>query len=126
MGAYLTEQLLAMRADVPLIAGVRGKGLLLGLELSEAKGGPFEAACRERGLIVNKLQDQLIRLAPPLVLTEAEADEALGIMKAAMGAEQSLRQALRPGGDRIETRRPAGPDRQAAESDPARSRHTGA
>ncbi|MBU0610555.1 MAG: acetylornithine transaminase, partial [Armatimonadetes bacterium] len=84
MGAFLTEQLLAMRADVPLVAGVRGKGLLLGLELSEPKGTQLDAACRERGLIVNKLQDQLIRLAPPLVLTQAEAQEALAILKDAM------------------------------------------
>jgi len=84
MGAFLTEQLLAMKAEVPLVAGVRGKGLLLGLELSEPKGAQLEAACRERGLIVNKLQDQLIRLAPPLVLTQAEAEQALGILKDAM------------------------------------------
>jgi len=85
-GAFITEQLLAMKAKVPLVAGVRGKGLLLGLELSEPKGGALEAACRERGLIVNKLQDQLLRLAPPLVLTRDEASEALGILKDAMGA----------------------------------------
>ena len=84
MGAFLAEQLLAMQAEVPLVAGVRGKGLLLGLELSEPKGTQLEAACRERGLIVNKLQDQLLRLAPPLVLTQAEAEEALGILKDAM------------------------------------------
>jgi len=84
MGAFLSEQLLAMKREVPLVAGVRGKGLLLGLELSEAKGTQLEAACRERGLIVNKLQDQLLRLAPPLVLTQAEAEEALAILREAM------------------------------------------
>jgi acetylornithine/N-succinyldiaminopimelate aminotransferase len=84
MGAFLTEQLLAMKAEMPLVAGVRGMGLLLGLELSAPKGTQLEAACRERGLIVNKLQDQLLRLAPPLVLTQAEAEEALGVLREAM------------------------------------------
>ena len=84
MGQRLREGLLAMRAAVPLVAGVRGRGLLLGLELSAPKGGEVEAACRERGLIVNKLSDDLLRLAPPLVLTAAEADEGLGILREAM------------------------------------------
>lgn len=84
MGQLLRNELLSMQADVPLVAGVRGKGLLLGLELSEPKGGELELACRQAGLIVNKLQDQLLRLAPPLVLTEAEAREALAILKSAM------------------------------------------
>jgi predicted acetylornithine/succinylornithine family transaminase len=84
IGALIAEQLLAMKAEVPLVAGVRGKGLLLGLELSAPKAGEVEAACRERGLIVNKLQDALLRLAPPLVLTQDEASEALGILREAM------------------------------------------
>lgn len=84
IGQFIKDELLAMQAEVPLVAGVRGKGLLLGLELSEPKGAELDSACREAGLIVNKLQDQLLRLAPPLVLTEAEAREALAILKTAM------------------------------------------
>ncbi len=84
VGELLKDGLLAMQSEVPLVAGVRGKGLLLGLELSEPKGTELDAACREAGLIVNKLGDNLMRLAPPLVLTEAEAREGLAILKAAM------------------------------------------
>ncbi|MEN6403328.1 MAG: aminotransferase class III-fold pyridoxal phosphate-dependent enzyme, partial [Armatimonadia bacterium] len=84
MGQMVKDGLLAMKSEVPLVAGVRGRGLLLGLELSEAKGTEVEAGCRERGLIVNKLGDQLLRLAPPLILSEAEVQEALGIMREAM------------------------------------------
>lgn len=84
VGGLVKDGLLAMKAEVPLVADVRGKGLLLGLELSEPKAAEVEAECRERGLIVNKLQDKLLRLAPPLVLTEAEAREALAILKSAM------------------------------------------
>ncbi|MEI6500861.1 MAG: aminotransferase class III-fold pyridoxal phosphate-dependent enzyme, partial [Armatimonadota bacterium] len=84
MGQLLTDELLAMQAEVPLVAGVRGKGLLLGLELSEPKGTALDQECRERGLIVNKLADDLLRLAPPLVLTEAEAREGLALLKDAM------------------------------------------
>ncbi|MEN6548317.1 MAG: acetylornithine transaminase [Armatimonadia bacterium] len=83
-GQMVKDGLLAMQSEVPLVAGVRGRGLLLGLELNEAKGTEVEAGCRERGLIVNKLGDQLLRLAPPLILSEAEVQEALGIMREAM------------------------------------------
>jgi predicted acetylornithine/succinylornithine family transaminase len=86
VGQLLKDELLAMKSEVPLVAGVRGKGLLLGLELSEPKGTELDAACREAGLIVNKLGDQLLRLAPPLVLTEAEAREGLAILKSAMAS----------------------------------------
>ncbi len=81
MGQRLRDGLLAMRAEAPLVSGVRGRGLLLGLELSAPKATEVEAGCRERGLIVNKLADDLLRLAPPLVLTADEADEGLGILR---------------------------------------------
>lgn len=84
MGQRVKDGLLAMQAEVSLVAGVRGRGLLLGLELAEAKGAELDAACRGRGLIVNKLGDQLLRLAPPLVLTEGDVEEALGILREAM------------------------------------------
>lgn len=84
MGQRLRDGLLTMRKSVPLVAGVRGRGLLLGLELSAPKGTEVEAVCRERGLIVNKLGDDLLRLAPPLVMTAAEADEGLEILREAL------------------------------------------
>lgn len=84
MGQRLKDGLLAMRAEVPLVQGVRGRGLLLGLELSAPKGTEVELGCRDRGLIVNKLGDALLRLAPPLVISEAEVDEGLGLLKAAL------------------------------------------
>ena len=86
LGKLLKDELLALSAEIPLIAGVRGRGLLLGLELSEPRGGAVEAACREAGLIINKLSDQLLRLAPPLILTEAEAHEALGVLSTVLRA----------------------------------------
>jgi predicted acetylornithine/succinylornithine family transaminase len=91
MGERLADGLLAMRDEVGLVAGVRGRGLLLGLELSDNKAAEVEAGCRERGLIVNKLGEALLRIAPPLVLSAAEADEGLGILKEAMlGASSAV------------------------------------
>jgi predicted acetylornithine/succinylornithine family transaminase len=83
-GELLRDLLLGLRAEVPLLAGVRGRGLLLGVELSEGVAGAVEEECREQGLIINKLGDDLLRLAPPLVVTEADCREAVRRLKAAL------------------------------------------
>lgn len=58
----------------PLIAGVRGRGLLLALQLTEPVASKLAAAALEAGFIVNDVQPDAIRLAPPLILTETDAD----------------------------------------------------
>jgi 4-aminobutyrate aminotransferase len=81
------------RHDV--VGDVRGKGLMIGIELVGPDGAPNPAAAtavlegtRERGLLVGKggLHNNVVRLAPPMTLTGAEVSEALGILGAAIGA----------------------------------------
>lgn len=59
----------------PLIRGVRGEGLLLGIALAEPVAGALAAAALEAGLIVNAANDSSIRLAPPLTITAADVDD---------------------------------------------------
>ena len=59
----------------PLLAGVRGSGLWLAAVLTDAKAADVTAAARQAGFLVNAVQPDAVRLAPPLILTEAEADE---------------------------------------------------
>jgi len=68
------------------VAGVRGRGMLLGVMLSGVKAGDVVAAARERGLLVNAIGDDVVRLAPALVLTEAEADLGVARLRAAIAA----------------------------------------
>jgi acetylornithine/N-succinyldiaminopimelate aminotransferase len=72
------------------VTEVRGAGLLIGLDLSEERSAEVTAAALEAGFIINNPTPRRIRLAPPLVLTEAEADTFLeawpGILDAAYGA----------------------------------------
>ena len=68
-----------MQAEFPVIKEVRGLGLMWGLELTQ-EGTPVVAACRERGLLVNCTQGNVIRLLPPLVITAQELDAALAIL----------------------------------------------
>ncbi|MBU4449334.1 MAG: aspartate aminotransferase family protein, partial [Proteobacteria bacterium] len=54
-----------------------------GLELTQ-EGTPVVAACRERGLLLNCTQGNVIRLLPPLVITPKELDAALAILRDAL------------------------------------------
>ena len=61
--------------DHPLVAGVRGAGLWRAVVLTTPVAAAVEAAARQAGFLVNAVQPDAIRLAPPLVLSAAEADE---------------------------------------------------
>ncbi|WP_262283995.1 aspartate aminotransferase family protein [Micromonospora sp. MA102] len=89
LGARLLDGLRAAAQAHPVVGDVRGKGLMIALELVRPDGAPHPAAAaalleesRERGLLVGKggLYGNVIRLAPPMTLTRAEADEALEIL----------------------------------------------
>jgi acetylornithine aminotransferase len=59
----------------PLLAGVRGAGLWRAVVLTAEAAPDVEAAARRAGFLVNAVQPDAIRLAPPLILSAAEADE---------------------------------------------------
>jgi acetylornithine/N-succinyldiaminopimelate aminotransferase len=71
------------------VAEVRGAGLLIGLDLTEAVSAEVTAAALEAGFIINNPTPERIRLAPPLVITEEQADSFLaawpGLLDAAYG-----------------------------------------
>jgi len=58
----------------PLVAGVRGAGLMLAVELDRPVAASAEAAARDAGFLVNAVGPSTIRLVPPLVLTDEQAD----------------------------------------------------
>jgi acetylornithine aminotransferase len=70
----------------PLVAGVRGAGLLLGIALREPVSAAVAKAAQEAGYLVNPVAPDAIRLAPPLILS---ADEAKGFLDALPGALDS-------------------------------------
>ncbi len=80
------EQLRAGIAGLgsPLVAGVRGRGLLLGVALAHPVAKAVVAAAQEHGLIVNAANDETIRLAPPLIIGDAEVSAFLALFGAAL------------------------------------------
>ncbi len=85
-GRRLRGALEALIGSSPLAAGVRGRGLLLGLELSAPLAAELEAACRERHLVVNAVAADVLRLAPPLTVSREEIDVAVGVITEALTA----------------------------------------
>lgn len=81
-GAHLESRLREMQKKHPAIVDVRGAGLMWGLELNTDAAPVHEAAIRH-GVLVNRTAGTVIRLLPPLVITEAELDRALGLLDAA-------------------------------------------
>ncbi|WP_166847070.1 acetylornithine transaminase [Isoptericola sp. BMS4] len=73
-GALLAREIEA--AANPLVAGVRGRGLLLAVRLTRPVAPQVAAAALDAGLIVNPVAPDAIRLAPPLVLTADQARDA--------------------------------------------------
>lgn len=83
MGARLLAGLNAIRAKHPDVTDIRGRGLMIGIELNrDAK--PVVDEALSRGLIANAAAGNVVRLLPPLIVTEAEADEAIEILDAAL------------------------------------------
>jgi acetylornithine/N-succinyldiaminopimelate aminotransferase len=85
VGQYFEDRLAAMAAEHGIIEEVRGSGLIWGLQLN-GDAAPVVAAALERRVIVNRTAEKVVRLLPPLVITESEAEEALGRLDGALGA----------------------------------------
>jgi len=79
MGRYLADGLREVARRHPVVREVRGRGLLIGAELTQA-AGPLVDACREAGLLVLSAGEKVLRLTPPLIVGEAECDRALDII----------------------------------------------
>ncbi len=77
LGAYLLERLKAIRS--PHVKDVRGRGLFVGVEIKKESGAARKYCERlaEEGLLCKETHDQVVRFAPPLVITREEIDWAL-------------------------------------------------
>ena len=79
-GQYLKSQLQTHLGSLPGVLEVRGQGLLIGVELNQPCGALIGLAA-EAGLLLSVTSDTVIRLAPPLILTTAEADEIVARLR---------------------------------------------
>ena len=81
VGAHLKTALQQAFAGMPEVVDIRGQGLMLGIELDRPCGALL-AMGAERGLLFSVTAERVIRLVPPLILTQDEADEIVRILSA--------------------------------------------
>ncbi|MEV6314438.1 aspartate aminotransferase family protein [Streptomyces sp. NPDC051776] len=98
VGGLLIERLRAVAAGLPVVREVRGRGLMIGIELVDADGAPSPQSAslaleyaREEGLLIGKggREGHSLRIAPPLSLSVAEAEEGAAMLEAALKRVQS-------------------------------------
>jgi acetylornithine/N-succinyldiaminopimelate aminotransferase len=90
-GLVMKQKLAALRDRHPsVIAEVRGEGLMIGLRIAdEVTNGDFTVAVRDENMLVIPAADNVIRLLPPLTISEADIDEALQRLDRACTAIES-------------------------------------
>ncbi len=90
LGEYILTQLRELQKRFPLIGDVRGKGLMIGIELVKdpvtkekavAERSRVIQGCFERGLLILGCGENVIRLIPPLIITKRDADTALTVLE---------------------------------------------
>ena len=80
-GQYIFDKVNAWQDMGEIIKDVRGQGLMVGIELiPEDLGVKIVEACRLKGLLINCIHGTVLRMVPPLVISEAEIDQALDIL----------------------------------------------
>ncbi len=82
----LVERLRAIEDRHPLVTGVRGRGMLLALGLARDCSAEVVDEARRRGLLVNNVRPNAVRLMPPLNVSDDEIDRAAEILEAAIAA----------------------------------------
>lgn len=80
LGEYFRGEL--RKIDAPVVKEVRGRGLLIGVELHPEAGGArrYCEMLQEEGILAKETHDHVIRFAPPLVIEKSDLDWALGII----------------------------------------------
>jgi len=79
LGAHIRTVLARELGKHPGVKDIRGQGLMIGIELGKPCGVLINRAA-EAGLLISVTADSVIRLLPPLIMTQTEADEMLGLL----------------------------------------------
>ena len=88
VGAHLERRLRALALQHPAIVDVRGAGLMRGIQLAFDAAVVIDTA-RDRGLLVNRTDEKVVRLLPPLTVEAAEIDRGIDLLDSVMASVQS-------------------------------------
>ncbi|KAJ3073937.1 acetylornithine aminotransferase [Quaeritorhiza haematococci] len=91
VGSYFKSALEELAASTPIITQVRGRGLMLGLQLRESvEPKMFVDLARERGVLVIAAGCNTIRVVPPLIITREEVDKGVEVLEDVVGVMEGL------------------------------------
>lgn len=79
VGAYFVRKLNELKSSFAVIKDVRGRGLIIGVELN-IEGTEIVKECMDRKLLINCTGGNVLRFVPPLIITERDIDTAVGIL----------------------------------------------
>jgi len=80
MGEYLTERLNELKKKKAIIKEIRGKGLMMGAELT-VPGKEIVEKCFKEGLLINCTHDKVLRIMPGMIVTKKQIDKAMVILE---------------------------------------------
>ena len=83
VGEILYRELEKLREKYGYVKDIRGKGLLVGMELS-IEGKKIVDACQQKGLLINCVGGYVLRFIPPLIVSATEIRQAIGILDGVM------------------------------------------
>ncbi|PIE62816.1 MAG: aspartate aminotransferase family protein [Desulfobacter postgatei] len=89
--AYFLAQLNRLKETHKKVVDVRGKGLLLGMELDVSKGKTateYVSECFKKGFIINAIQDKILRFAPPLIIEADEINQLVAVLDNLLAGEE--------------------------------------
>lgn len=86
VSSYFKEQLIALQEEFKMIEDIRGKGLIIGVELGKDAGNIVDY-CRDQGLLINCIGGKILRFLPPLNTTTDQVDICINILKQALSKE---------------------------------------
>ena len=86
VGQYLFSGLEGLKNKYKFVTEIRGHGLLLAMEFDSDIGQSVLMGCFEKGLLINRLKPNAIRLIPPLIISNREVDEAMDILDNALSS----------------------------------------
>ncbi|MFK5954613.1 MAG: acetylornithine transaminase [Desulfobacterium sp.] len=78
-GQYFKKQLFSLKSSHPMIKEVRGEGLLVGMEI-DGEAGKIVEECLKKGFIINAIQGNILRFAPPLIISHGEIDALVAVL----------------------------------------------
>ncbi len=84
MGEYLEKKLSDLAGKYPVLGRIKGKGLMLGVEVAMDDGSVIVKECVKNGLLINCTQKNVLRIMPPVTVTKEQIDEAIIKMSAAL------------------------------------------